>query len=514
MSLRVTSSALALMAFTMPAFADVTPEEVWQTWLDYYQTSGYTITEGAKDQAGETLTLKDVKFENTSDDNKTEFTVPQITLQATGDGKVRTTYADSFPVTFSGVNADDKPFTTTMTFSIPGNETVTSGTKGDLVSEMKLPELTVSADKIDTGNASENVNFKFTATNTTGTFRAETGEQAKYDTKMKSEKAGFEMSGAPDGQGDLTLTASIDGLDMDVVAAGLSAAADLQSDLSVAIEKGLDIAGSFKAGKTIFDFNFNKPENAEDGSAAQSGKGNGTVDGFDVTLKMAKSGLVYQGNAGKIDAQITASDLPFPITYGMNATKFDIQFPVSKSDEPQPFKVAYSLDGLTLGDEIWSLFDPAKQLPRDPATFDVDVSGTMKVVQNVFDEDASNAEAAADGEDEDYADDSSPFEPVDLTINKLVLSAVGAKVSATGSLKPSDEGGIEAPVGAINARYEGVNGLIDNLGKMGLIPEDQMAGVRMMLAMFARPADGNDVLTTDLEFKEDGSVFANGQQVK
>ena len=50
---------------------------------------------------------------------------------------------------------------------------------------------------------------------------------------------------------------------------------------------------------------------------------------------------------------------------------------------------------------------------------------------------------------------------------------------------------------------------------MGIAPEQQMMGVRMMLAMFARPSqDDPEKLTTELEFREGGSIFANGQQVK
>ncbi|MFD2438949.1 hypothetical protein ACFSS8_00315 [Paracoccus kondratievae] len=69
------------------------------------------------------------------------------------------------------------------------------------------------------------------------------------------------------------------------------------------------------------------------------------------------------------------------------------------------------------------------------------------------------------------------------------------------------------PVGELNASYEGVNGLIDKLSTIGLIPEDQAMSVRMMMAMFAKPV-GDDKLETKLEFKEDGSIFANGQQIK
>jgi len=59
-----------------------------------------------------------------------------------------------------------------------------------------------------------------------------------------------------------------------------------------------------------------------------------------------------------------------------------------------------------------------------------------------------------------------------------------------------------------------VNGLIDKLAAAGLVPQEQVQGFRMMLAMFAKPADGADSLVSEIEFREGGQVFANGQQIK
>ena len=40
-------------------------------------------------------------------------------------------------------------------------------------------------------------------------------------------------------------------------------------------------------------------------------------------------------------------------------------------------------------------------------------------------------------------------------------------------------------------------------------------GLRMMLAMFTQTVEGDpDRLETQLEFREGGAIFANGQQVK
>ena len=55
--------------------------------------------------------------------------------------------------------------------------------------------------------------------------------------------------------------------------------------------------------------------------------------------------------------------------------------------------------------------------------------------------------------------------------------------------------------------------IVDKLVAMGLIPEDQAMGARMMMGMFAVPS-GEDELTSKIEFKEDGGVYANGQRIQ
>lgn len=108
-----------------------------------------------------------------------------------------------------------------------------------------------------------------------------------------------------------------------------------------------------------------------------------------------------------------------------------------------------------------------------------------------------------------------PGEISSVKINKIDLSALGATVSATGELNSPDGGDLTTPVGMISGRLTGINALFDKLSAAGLMPQDQAMGMRMMLAMFAKPdPDNADALTSEIEFKEGGSIFANGQQVK
>ncbi|WP_449456641.1 hypothetical protein, partial [Streptococcus suis] len=91
MHFRATSSIFALRATAAPVSADVTPAEVWQSWSDYYKVSGYTIAEGARQETGDSLVLSDVVLTMDGPDTDVAYTIPQITLTATGDGRVRTT---------------------------------------------------------------------------------------------------------------------------------------------------------------------------------------------------------------------------------------------------------------------------------------------------------------------------------------------------------------------------------------------------------------------------------------
>jgi hypothetical protein len=58
----------------------------------------------------------------------------------------------------------------------------------------------------------------------------------------------------------------------------------------------------------------------------------------------------------------------------------------------------------------------------------------------------------------------------------------------------------------------GINGLVDKLIQMGLIPEDQAMMPRMMLGMFATPV-GDDMLTSTIEVNAE-YVLANGQRLR
>jgi hypothetical protein len=112
-----------------------------------------------------------------------------------------------------------------------------------------------------------------------------------------------------------------------------------------------------------------------------------------------------------------------------------------------------------------------------------------------------------------------PAELNALTLNSLTVRLAGAELTGEGDFTFDNSdlesfGGMPAPLGAIDLRLVGGNGLLDKLVAMGLLPQDQASGARMMMGLFARPGEGDDTLVSRIEVNEEGQVLANGQRLK
>ncbi|MEM9581020.1 MAG: DUF2125 domain-containing protein, partial [Pseudomonadota bacterium] len=101
----------------------------------------------------------------------------------------------------------------------------------------------------------------------------------------------------------------------------------------------------------------------------------------------------------------------------------------------------------------------------------------------------------------------------------LLVSVAGAKLTGDGDFTFDNTDltsfdGLPKPTGKVNLALDGGNGLMDKLVQMGLLPEEQAMGARMMMGLFARPGEGEDSLTSTLEINEEGHILANGQRIQ
>ncbi|MDO5631868.1 MAG: DUF2125 domain-containing protein [Paracoccus sp. (in: a-proteobacteria)] len=539
----LSTSAAALMIAAAPVFAEVTPAQVWEALVQNYRESGLTLTEGSRDQAGDTLTISNVTIDADTmmpapvDGAEAAVTfalqIPRVVLTTTGDGNVRTVFEGDWTGAINAPDPEGEPGTPmTLTIAMPGNEMVTSGSPEAMNHTLNYPEMNGTITLRDPNGTEVPVNFTVTDTkgtyNTTGT--AGTGTQTDYDLTSAGATISIDSAipgedGQPGGhvKADLALkemtgtgTMNMPAGDHDMSANGMNAAlragAELTADMTFA---GYDGTADFSG-------------QDEDGND-QSGNISFTAGKGGLAVSMNNQAISYSGNAESASVDMTVNTMPFPMSYAVGPQSFDVKLPVMASDQAQPFSVKYALEDLTLGDAIWGLFDPTAQLPRDPASLTVDVSGDLLVTRDLMDPefeqrmiaattpqgDATELSAEQLAELEALQDEAVPFQPVKLALNQIALRAIGATADVKGELTAAPDGDFSQPVGTIDGSFTGVNTLLDRLASLGLIPQEQVAGARMMLMIFAKPVAGQeDALETHIEMREDGSVFANGQQMR
>jgi hypothetical protein len=156
---------------------------------------------------------------------------------------------------------------------------------------------------------------------------------------------------------------------------------------------------------------------------------------------------------------------------------------------------------------LWGVFDPTGQLPRDPATVLVDLTGKARLLFDFLDPAA--ALQAADP-------NAAPAEFESLDINRLTIALAGAELTGNGAFtfKNDPASGSSTPVGGVNVKLVGGNGLLDKLVALNLVPEQDAMGARLMMGLLAVPGQEPDTLTSKIEVNEDWHIFANGQRIQ
>ena len=273
----------------------------------------------------------------------------------------------------------------------------------------------------------------------------------------------------------------------------------MMANMALALNSGFTMDTSLSFGAMAMDVDITEAQgptklvaNATDGSFA---------------LAMDKNRMNYGTALDGAKFTISGAEIPFPqIEVAFAESAFNVLMPVTKSDTPQDFAFLTKVVDFTVSEDVWGLFDPAGTLARDPETFVVDVKGKGLWTQDIMD-----PEVQMEGAEP-------PWELHSLDLTQVLAKAAGAEVSAVGGLTFDNADlatfeGMPRPDGKITVNIKGVTKLIDNLIALGIVSEDDAMGVRMGLAMVAKPGAGPDELVSEIEFKE-GGLFANGMRMQ
>ena len=490
-------SVLALLLGSA-AQADVTADQVWQSWKTMSESMGQKI-EGTEAQDGDTLTVTDITITADVTDGTMVGTMASATFTELGDGTVEVTMAPDYPITITTQVEGEDPVEVGLVVRQAGLKMIVSGDDAQMAHDFTADSLAVVLDHVTGAPDGGTGTFTATLNSPAGKYLTTSGDQESLSTELSAASLSFDGSAAdPASGGEFKITGSIDALQS--TSSAIFPKGVGMADMPAALKAGLSTTAALSYGKTTYDITFK--DATSDGSAKGSSDNGGLAFGMDGTA------LNYGVLANGTEMTVMSSALPFPAVNAKIAElAFKMVMPLAQTDTAQDFSFLTKIGGLSVSDEIWGMFDPGAVLPRDPATLVIDVVGKAQWLIDIFEQDPA-------------ATTDTPAKIESLTLNQLQLTFAGADVTGSGNFTFDNSDmttypGMPRPTGQIDARMVGINGLIDKVIQLGYVPEEQAMGARMMLGMFAKAEEGSeDTLTSTLEFKDEGSIFANGMQIK
>ncbi len=497
------TAAMGIFLSSSAAFADVTAQQVWDDWKNYMTGFGYTYTAN-ETISGNTLTVSDMNVSiNLPEDNGTiGFNLKDFSLINNGDGTVAVEIPPVMPMTININPPTGETAELVLNYDTTGHVMNISGDPGEMTynysiakAAIALGKLKVNGLAIDVGEAS------LSMADIIGTTNIKTGDlrttQQKFDTGPISLAVDFTD---PEGNGHLVLNGDYAGINF---TGGGSFPAEMDmTDMAAVLAAGFAFDGKYTFGAGSTSFNFEEKEKTAQISTKSSG---GHLE-----VAMDKTRLQYGGSSSDVEINIAGSDVPFPIELAMKEWGFNLLMPIAKSDAEQDFALSMNISDYTMSDLLWSVADPSSTLPHDPATVAFDITGKAKLFFDLLDQ-QQMLEASSGAE--------VPGELNAVQLNSLTVRGAGTELTGNGAFDFDNSdlttfNGIPAPTGAIDLKLIGLNGLLDNLVAMGMIPEDQVMGMRMMMGMFAVVGEGEDTLTSKIEVSGDGQIKANGQRIQ
>lgn len=477
--------------------ADVTAEEVWQSWQDYYRSLDYTLSAAQERREGDQLVLEGVSALMKTADGGAELKIDRITL-AERDGKVEITLPAEMPLESHAKTAEGQPSDVRMLLRQQGMRLVASGVAEAITYDMTAPMLGLSIDNVQVADQPEPVAAAFKAHDVTSHVETSTEDGQHYRYTASAPSFDYALSGS-----DPTAGSAVDfkGTVTDLAGQGqmrLPAAAEAAEQVNLALRAGLAVEGSFTFGPGGLD-----------GTIDDQGDRitlTGTTNGGQFDMRTDAEALRYglQSRGAQID--LASSTLPFPVNLSLGGAMLDLAAPVSQAEGPQPFHLKAQIDRLGLNDDVWSLLDPLNHMPHDPASALVELSGTATLLADLFDPAGATAETA-------------PGELNALDLDALKITLAGAELSGKGGFTfdntdKTTYAGFPRPLGQLDLHMLGGNRLLETLNQLGLVPDQQAMMVRLMAGLFTRPGPGEDEMSSTLEVREDGGFYANGQKLR
>ena len=499
-SIRHLAIVTGILCGTM-AHADVTAQQVWNNWTEQMAFYGQKFTNIGEDLSGNTLTVSGVKIQMSDEEAAIVAKLGDIVLTENSDGTVDITMGNTYPIKVDLTPQYGDPATVNMTLSQSNMVLKVSGAPDTMIYDFSADSYGIRVDSIEGDKSVEFVDVAIIMLDLSGNF------SVSKDT-LTNIAYFFNM-------GALDINAHFNEMDQGGIFQANADIADLSmfANIVIPIDKNLDtkipsfsddlaVKGGYSFGETAYSFDYDVVNDTGSGSASiKDGNLNFTFD---------MDGVAYNSEARGIDVNLSIPNkFPFPLHASMANYGFEVLVPLSQSrDGPRDARLAFNLTDLTISELLWNIADPTAVLPRDPVTFAFGVDAQVTPFFDFLDPTQQEAAMMSN----------IPGEVNGVQISELTLRGAGAEITGDGAFTFNNTDlqtfdGFPRPEGQATFTINGINGLVEKLIKMGLIPADQAMLPRMMLGMFTTSV-GADTLTSTIKVNAEGHVLANGQRLR
>ena len=495
-------SALAITAATFApgtALADLSADQVWESWQSYIETFGYQIDIGSEDQGDNTVILRDLAMELLTPDANIRFSIETLEFRGQDDGSVAIIFAPDMPISMTAAESTGQELDMTMVLRQVGTSIVATGDEDAITYDYAADEMTLGFDKfIIEGEAIEPV-IAMLMQGLTGTTTFAGSDPWELSGESSVASVDFDMS-FEDPENGNSVSFNLNMADLTSMSAATMPAEIDATDPTWVFSDAVTSVGVVTTGPMQMKMD----ASGEDAFMVEAAS---LASNFH--FELANGSIAYGGASFENTYAFAGQNMPFPpINVSIDETALEFAIPIQQAEEPQDFRFVLRLLGLNADEFLWQMFDPNGMLPHDPASIVIDTSGKIRTLINLADPAAmENMEAP-------------PFEINELAINEILLSIAGARIEGTGDFTFDNTDlvtfdGMPSPQGSARIQIFGANMLIETLMSMGILPEEQAMGARMMMGVFAQPVEGaDDQSISGIEVHSDGSIFANGQQLQ
>ncbi len=506
--IRLTTTTALLTLMAAPVMADVTAPDVWNGFTAFYQSMGLKI-DATQTQEGNTTTIRDLKISGDFpfDMGSISVTTNGLDLVENGDGTVAIKVPDHMPLAAALALPNDLFVTANVGYQFTNYAAVASGDPDDITVTYAIEKMVMRLGDIALPDAmASEIEMTMAMENFAGTTTYKIGDMLLVSQHAKGGEmavdGSFAMEDPIQGAMKSTFSMLVEGMKTDSNLALPVSGIDLLN-LSAHLRDGMSLQVTSKVGSSA-----TRNRVTSMGETVMDQKT--FAQGTDTSLSLASDGLKIDSAYTNYAIDYILQELPFPIRLNFAKAGGSAELPLLKSDAEQDVSYALTFESITMGDELWAMFDPTGELPRDPATLTMDLSGKGRLFMDLLDFEAI----------QNAFDDGNVFaEPTSITINALDFTAIGAKMAASGMFTFDNDdletfNGIPAPTGTATMHFAGVNAVIDSLIDIGLLDSGDALGARMGLGMFTVIGERKDTLVSEIEITPDGHISANGKRLK